>query len=86
MIDHAGASVLEICSINKCDCVRIHLEGDSLVVILHAALLIYRDRLQGCDVAIVHDTIDSQADGKTEGRLYMLKGLIRAADNLSSAV
>lgn len=86
LIDHAGASVLEICRIHKCDCICIHFEGDILVVILHAALLIYQDRLQGCNVAIVHKTIEPQADGKTEGRLRMLKGLVRAADNLSSAV
>jgi hypothetical protein len=66
VIDHAGASVLEISSINKRNCIRIHLEGDSLVAILHAALLIYQDRLQG--VAIVHDTIYPQADDKIKGR------------------
>lgn len=60
LVNHAGASVLQLRRINKCNCVRVYLEGNGLVVLLHAALLIYQDRLQGCVVAIFHETIENR--------------------------
>lgn len=79
LVDHAGASVLEICRINKCNCVRIDLKGVGQVVVLHAALLIYQDRLQDWAVTIVHKTVEPQADGETKGSEHMLIRIVRAA-------